>query len=83
MHPLIPATGIIKTMESTDYSASKLIDALAQKGFRTLTVYQMLGFLVTLWVLYLAGEAFYNLFLHPLAGVPGPIHCRISKTPWV
>lgn len=31
----------------------------------------------------LVAEAFYNIFLHPLANVPGPFYCKISKLPWV
>ncbi|KAL4958020.1 cytochrome P450 [Aspergillus filifer] len=33
-------------------------------------------------ILYVVGGAFYNLFLHPLANIPGPLYCRISKVPW-
>lgn len=47
------------------------------------SISEFAGLLAIGLVVYLVGEAFYNLFLHPLAKVPGPFSCRISKLPWV
>ncbi|KAI0173211.1 isotrichodermin C-15 hydroxylase [Hypoxylon sp. FL1284] len=38
--------------------------------------------LVIATVLYIAGNVFYNLFLHPLASFPGPLLRRASRLPW-
>lgn len=38
--------------------------------------------LVGTLLVYFIGESIYNIFLHPLANVPGPFYCKISKLPW-
>ncbi|KAK2878179.1 hypothetical protein FQN49_001082 [Arthroderma sp. PD_2] len=43
-----------------------------------LAIHVVIGVLL----LYFVSEAVYNAFLHPLAKVPGPFYCRISKLPW-
>lgn len=35
------------------------------------------------WVVWYLCGVFYNIFLHPLANVPGPLLCKFSKVPWV
>lgn len=35
------------------------------------------------WLVWYIGGVFYNIFLHPLANVPGPFLCKFSKIPWV
>ncbi|KAI1775808.1 isotrichodermin C-15 hydroxylase [Hypoxylon cercidicola] len=40
------------------------------------------GTLIVGTVLYIAGNVFYNLFLHPLASFPGPLLHRASRLPW-
>lgn len=47
------------------------------------SIWQGVGLLLGTLTLYVVGEAFYNAFLHPLAKVPGPWYCRVSKLPWV
>ncbi|KAF9889003.1 hypothetical protein FE257_007980 [Aspergillus nanangensis] len=41
-----------------------------------------LQILAVIWAVYYVAAAVYNIFLHPLANIPGPIYCRFSKLPW-
>ncbi|PWY67718.1 cytochrome P450 [Aspergillus eucalypticola CBS 122712] len=34
------------------------------------------------WVVWYFCGVFYNIFLHPLANIPGPLLCKFSKVPW-
>ncbi|ROW15980.1 hypothetical protein VPNG_02629 [Cytospora leucostoma] len=74
-------------MEFKEYMGNSFGDIFADmtlrdhriKGPSTLQgVFLLLG----TWALYIIAEVFYNAFLHPLAKVPGPWYCRVSKLPW-
>jgi hypothetical protein len=71
------------SIDNIDQASSLFIDVPVQRLLRVPLAYQAIILLIGSVVLYALGEAFYNLFLHPLANVPGPFYCRVSKIPWV
>ncbi|KAI0378844.1 isotrichodermin C-15 hydroxylase [Hypomontagnella monticulosa] len=49
---------------------------------QSVDVISVAGALIIGTIIYVAGNIFYNLFLHPLAAFPGPLLWRASRLPW-